>query len=410
MVTAAGVWNFRKYGTAGDPIHKSHLTKITGDYGCPKAFRYEQDARAAGQRERGSVSAKAALGTASHETISRALTNPKVCPALLAGTGTITSAQVRTVLEHELDLEIGSRIVDWYGDDRSELIAERVAMICGVLHDVHKYVAEVVLVEPGFVVQLDRYWLSGHIDLLYRPRAAPDKLAICDWKTGATKPLEIELDHSWEAGVYASAVHAGWFITREAVHLAQTPGGGSWEAQCHGERAVDPSRFIAQREVLEAALIDVARDVEAVPVTELTGARRFDEFPTEIYHVHLADYVPYQKAGSKAAKRGEDLRFYNLDAPAQVKYVKGDRRGPAWLPVRRTEHDVPRVKHRLRNIVGMIRLGKFIDQIGEKCRRCPYAAECLTTGYAVEGDERAQLELALRAVGGDAAASAELDE
>lgn len=392
-------WNYKRYGSAEDPIHKSHLNDLTGDYGCPKQFRYKMDERASGKREHDdearSVSGKAAAGTAAHETIARALGNPEARARILAGSSTFDTAGVQKVFQLELEREVGGREVNWYDDDPVTIAEDRSEMIAGLLKDLHRHVDAISMIEAGFIVKLGEYWLSGHIDLAYRPKSAPEHMAIADWKTGSQKPAPIELDHGWESGVYSAALHGGYFLRREQVSVEHT--GGAWRASCRGRSFEHPSRYIAEREVLERALIDVARavDAEARQPAEL-GLEMFCSFPVEIRHVHLQDYVPYKKAGSKDVKRPEDVRFYNLEGPGRVKYIAGQQRGPAWLPVRRTEHDIPRLEHRLRTIVGMVRMGRFIDQVGEKCNRCPFADDCLNTGYAPRGDEQQRLERSLR--------------
>jgi hypothetical protein len=392
-------WNYRRYGTALDPVHKSHLTSLMGDYGCPRQFRYEMDARASGverDAQTRSVSGMAAAGTAAHETIARALSNPLTRSRVLAGKA-IDTYDVNKVFRHELAREIGARDVAWYDDDAEETIRDRVAMITNLLARMHEYVADITLIEPGFIVPLGAYWLSGHVDLIYRPRSNPEAYALADWKTGASKPSDLELDHGWEAGVYSTAVHAGLFLPREALEVRMIEG-GSWRATCESDgrvfgQATHPSRYIAERNALEAGLIDMALGHSH------SRALAFEAFPAEIYHVHLADYVPYKKAGAKVAKRPEDLKFYGLESSAKVKYAAGQLRGPAWLPVRRTAHDIPRLESRLRSILGMVRMGCFIDQVGEKCRRCAFAGECLTSGYEVRGDEAKQLEAMVRPLG-----------
>lgn len=392
-------WNYRRYGTALDPVHKSHLTSITGDYGCPKQFRYEMDARSNGverDAQTRTVSGMAAAGTAAHETIARALSNPLTRARVLGGNA-VDSYDVNKVFRHEFAREVGRREVAWYDESAEEIIRERVSMITNLLARMHEYVADITLIEPGFVVPLGAYWLSGHVDLIYRPRSNPEAYALADWKTGATKPSDLELDHGWEAGVYSTAVHSGLFLPRESLEVAMLAD-GNWRAICASEgrvfgQATHASRYIAERNALEAGLIDMALG------NGHSRALGFEAFPAEIYHVHLADYVPYKKAGYKVAKRPEDLKFYGLQSSARVKYEAGQLRGPAWLPVRRTEHDVPRLESRLRSIIGMIRKGCFIDQVGEKCRRCAFSGECLTSGYEVRGDEAKQLESMLRPLG-----------
>lgn len=394
-------WDYRKYGTAADPIHKSHLNKLTGDWGCPKSFQYEMDARDAVRRgeaaddEMASVSGAAAAGTAAHETIARALQNPRVVDRLLSGSFGFSLSDVTRVYREEFDREVGGREIAWYNDKPDELTRSRCEMITGLLNRLHTHVAAVELVEAGFVTRLGPYWLCGHVDLVYRPRSNPGAIALADWKTGKMKPGEIELDHGWEAGVYSTAIHQGLFIPRDAITVDVTAGKPT--AECRGCVATHASRYIAERNAMELALGEVAAGVERAHT--LIGLRGFNAFPNEIRHVHLADYVPYRKAGKKEAKRPEDLEFYSLMAPAQVQYVAGDLRGPAWLPVRVTAYDVPRLESRLRNVVGMVRLGKFIDQVGEKCRRCPYRDDCLNSGYQVRGDEAKALDATLRDLG-----------
>lgn len=128
----------------------------------------------------------------------------------------------------------------------------------------------------------------------------------------------------------------------------------------------------------------------------------FEAFPTELMHVHLGDYVPYKRAGKRTPRRPEELRWLGLDAPKQIEYKAGDIRGPAWIPIGRTEHDIPRLLHRIRPVVAGVRLNVFPDLVGEHCRRCAFAKQCLTSGYAPTGAEHDRLETALRALGDDA--------
>lgn len=390
-------WDYRRFGSATDPVHKSHLNDITGDYGCPTRFRYAMDARANGAatRERDVVRGDAACGTAAHETIARVLTHEPTRTRVLAGSGAVTRDHIARAFAEELEREVGGRRVEWYDDDRDEVIDERVAMVLGLLDDVHHYVAEVVLVEPAFIMQLGTHWLSGHIDLLYRPRRNPAALAIVDWKTGARRPQPIQLDHGWEAGVYSAAVRAGSFLDRAQLHAVQTPDSSpphQWVVACGMHSVAHASRYIAERECAERVLAGAAAAVEIKGASHAVPLQRFDAFPSEIYHAHLADYVPYKRAGKKEIKRPEDLAYYKRRDAGVVKFAAGDRRGPAWLPVRITEHDIPRVAYRLRNIIGMIRMGRFIDQIGDRCVKCPYASDCLTGGYALHGDARRDVE------------------
>lgn len=387
-------WNYKRFGTVDFPIHKSHLNTLTGDFGCPRRFQYEMDCLAGAVErssgDRGIISGTLACGSAAHETIARALTNPEVRAAVLAGPGAVSRARVRATFWEELETEAGTRQIDWgkASDD------EYVDMVHGLLDQLHTYAADIVQLEAGFTMQLEGLYFAGHVDVIYRPVSAPHTLALGDWKTGKTKPDPIELNHGWEAGLYSAAMRFGTFLGREHVAFEQAAD-GQWVGTCHGRSVTRSTHWQAERDALEAGLDEIARGKPH------PGSIYFGEFPAEIHHVHLRDYIPYRKAGTKAAKRVEDLKHYGLTSAGQVAYKSGDRRGPAWLPVRRDESEVPRLKHRLRTVVGTVRMGRFLDLVGERCNRCPFSQQCLNNGYAPRGEELEQLTRAFQEAGLD---------
>lgn len=388
------MWNYKRFGTVDFPIHKSHLNTLTGNYGCPKRFQYEMDA-AVGALEkpapaRNIIAASLACGSAVHETIARALTNPEVRAAVLAGPGAVSRSRVKATFWEELETEIGQRQLEWgkASDD------EYIDMVHGLLDQLHVYAADIVQLEAGFTMLVDGVHFAGHVDVIYRPQSAPHTLALADWKTGQTKPHQIELDHGWESGLYSAAIRHGTFLGREHVAFEQAAD-GQWVGTCHGQSVTRATHWQAERDALEAGLDQIARGVPH------DGQVSYGEFPSEIHHVHLRDYIPYKKAGSKAAKRPEDLAYYGLTTPATVAYKSGEHRGPAWLPVRRDESEVPRLKHRLRTVVGTVRMGRFLDLVGERCSRCPFAQQCLNNGYAPRGEELAELTRAFQEAGLD---------
>lgn len=399
-------WNFKRYGTASQPIHKSHLNSITGEYGCARKFKYEQDAP---PDERATVGGKAAAGTAAHETIARALNNPEMRTHLLSG-GKSSPAMVARVFELEYAREVGGREALWFGkeanDNGQAALAERVVMVCGVLDSLASYVDTVELVEAGFIVPLGTFWLSGHVDIVYRPKANPRRIALADWKTGQTKPLPIELDHGWEAGVYSAAVARGVFIPRDQIECEPSGDGGGQTVASLGSHTVQrASRYLAERDVMEKALIEIAEDWRTDGATRPAHdfhTVSFGEFPSEIYQVHAHDLVPYKKSGTKEVKRAEDLAFHGYARPVKAhRYEAGQLRGPGWLPVQLSEYDLPRLEARIRTVVGMIRMGFFVDNVGANCLHCSYASDCLTAGYGLRGDESKKLERALRVLGDD---------
>lgn len=412
-------WPHKQYGTIPDPVHKSHLNELTGEYGCPRRFKYQRDAETDGTvAHKPQVNCHLACGTAAHETIARALNNPKVRDHLLRVPGAEMpelatkdqlESRVRATFSHELRVAADGREIDWQDENPEQMISERVDMVVGTLGTLCAYARKVVAVEPGFIVELEGVWYSGHIDLIFEPHDAPEGgIGICDWKSGKTKPDEIELAHGWEAGIYSAACERGVFLPRECVDIHKADD-GQWVGRVvyvDDERAdgtaleqastvIRPTRWQAERDGLEDALKHLA----AGDFANHAEAFTLNTYPSRCYHVHMRDFVPYQKSGTKAAKRPEDLVHYGLAHAGNVKYVAGDLRGPAWLPVELHAHDVARLAYRARNVIGTVRMGRFVDLVREHCRRCPFKSDCLTGGYGPRGDDLTVLQDTLKKAG-----------
>lgn len=409
-------WNHKRFGSLEDPIHKSDLNNISGDYGCLKSFEYGK--RAADREDSGFASGKMVAGTAVHETIARALTNHELTPSLVAGTYAPTLEQVRAVLDEEFEKAVDGREVKWgFKDNPEKILHERAQMVAGVLADLHNHVAEIVAVEGGFIAQLGGHWISGHIDLIYRPMSAPESLAMLDWKTGAQLPAQVMLDHGFESGIYSAACAQGVFLDRAEIEWCREDD-GQHTAHHPGTKTTvtAPSIFAAERECMETALKKKARALTGEETPEpgiLEEYATFGEFPSEMQYVHLGDYVPYAKATTKEPKRPEQVLYYQqraakaaefskseglakaIDAKGKVKCVAGERRGPGWYGMQRTDHDVPRLESLVRKVVGPVRMGFFFESLGEKCSRCSYKAQCLTSGYEPKGRELKQIDRAL---------------
>lgn len=398
-------WNHRKWGTLEDPIHKSQLSTLVGEYACTKQFQLDRVREVTGSDERDTCSGKTEMGTAAHETIARALRHDATREAVLAGRSTATLDQVRRVVLEEFERACAGREVVWYGKHEQEgVLGDVTAMVFGLLHDLSRHVADVVLVEAGFIAPLGDLWLEGHTDLVYRPRGASDALAFTDWKTGAQRPHQLVLDHGYESGIYSVALERGLFLPVEVLR--------QWRADVAAAPLDPPDRDAlasarTERDGMHAALRGLARRHQrGEPLAE--GAVTFGRFPDVIRLTHLADYVPYEKKGTKAVERPEDLEHWSrvLGRPVavgeKVNYEKGQMRGAAWLRVRRCAEDVQRLERLLKAVVGWTRFGLFVEAVSEKCTRCAYKTECLTSGYALRGDEAKELTAALRGLDLDA--------
>lgn len=400
-------WNNRAFASLEQPAHKSHLTSIVGDYGCPRAFAYDQRAEP-GENDDGTVRGPTALGNAVHETIYRALSKPGLRDALLRNEVQPGAESVERVVREELLAAADGRELVWRpkdGADGGKAITEKVAMVRGLLCSLHLHVAEVVALERAYIAQLGPYWISGHVDILYRPRTAPDTLAMADWKTGAQLPPQVLLDHGFESGFYSAAVRDGVWIDREALSWTRDEVAGTWTAthEPTGATHTHRSRFRVERETLEQALIatvlsfDLPTDDKGEPLPgTLAQHADYGEFPAELRYVYLADFVPYAKAGTKKPARPSQLAHYGIAAGESVKYSAGQMRGPGWYPMGRSENDMPRLESLLREVVGSVRMNRFLAMIGEKCSRCHHREPCLNSGYEPNGDNLVQLRAAFR--------------
>lgn len=341
-------WNHREFGTASDPIRQSALNSIASQNGCAKRYQFDRIAEAAvGAAPVRRAHWRAALGTAVHAVIERALTRtwPQMCtlfgPAatverpLEASEGWAPAAlrhRVDEVLREELskaagvDPATGAQLtLEWYDEDPETEIGAGAAMAIGGIRTAVERAEEIVACEAPFIATLDGYALEGTYDLVYR-RRGDRALCLADWKTGERKLHPILLDHGYQVAVYAHALEHGV----------------SWPE-------------------------DDARRVS------------FGEAPAEIHVVHLRDFVPYVKKPRTPGKK------------------VGDLRGPGWYASRRAPGDVERLRVSLRTVVGTVRMGRFVEQLGEQCSRCPHRAPCL--GATVpNADEQRALAAALGGV------------
>jgi len=400
----ARIWNWQRWGRHDDLIHQSDLNGFIGKFGCPSQLRRKKEERAAGKVAYENAGGKLAVGNAAHGVIHRVLKS-KLAPQVLALPDEDTMihrvdpAHVEKAFDEEFAAEVNGRPIDWYKTNPEKIRSEALAMVNGLFEILHKHVGEVVLTESAFVYQLGGIWMTGSVDLIYRARLkngdVSTRISFADWKTGAQRPHQIDLDHGWQSGIYGNALMSAWFVPFDAVPKVE------------GERHRDTVENIclevaaAQHAVDELNLTDDDFDsVDATTPEELAlqglverfSLRRFDEYPEHIRYVHMRDLIPYTRKQKKMLTRPEELEWMGLSAPESHQFEKGEHRGPAFYRVQRAASDTPRLLALLKAIVGSARFGHFPAAPGEMCARCKFRGPCLTDGYQPIGEEKKRLE------------------
>lgn len=374
-------WDYRRFGSAADPIRQSALGAFASQDGCGRRYRYERDAEAAGiERDRATAHWRSTMGTAVHRVIERALCREPMVSAVLEGR-LPSPPRVDEVLAEELVRAAEGRPIDW--GDASEHF-ERVTgrwMAMGALRTVAERAQRIVAVEAPFLVELDGYSMSGTIDLAYEPRGAEpgSAIAMADWKTGERRPHQVVLDHGYQTGIYSHALAHGalWPGTEREMRIGLHP-----EA-IH----IVHLRSYATHERVRAVLAAVRESADTSKEIAVRVARRGWPVST---HVIGGALRALAEDGLVTKKRvGKDTIWSATET---------DREPAAdaiWLESRRRPDDVARLRVSLRTIVGTVRMGRFVEQLGEQCGRCPFRQQCLGDGH-VSTETSAELESALR--------------
>lgn len=363
-------WDHRSYGSKSDPIRQSDLGAIAAAYSCPKQFAYRKGDTGRGPSSR--AYGAQVIGTAVHEVIHRVLGQYQPDDGLPE---VPADEHLERAIRQEILREAAGRDIVWSA--RATLdseVANALVMTRGALEHLRDHAARILVHEASFAVRIetkggrDPYWLTGTIDMVYVDREG--RLILADWKTGARVPSPIVMDHGYQLAIYAHALAEGVFFDAKDREQVDTQlGGDNWDtwAEEHGQR--------------------------------------IGEYPDALYLVYLRDYLTYEKNGPKtgrAVKRVEEAEYYGVQVGDKIVSQKGDRKGPAWYRSKRTPEDVARLKVSLTTIVGTIRLGRFVEHLGEPCEKCPYTSQCLTQGYAaVEGDAAREMERALKGIDTD---------
>jgi hypothetical protein len=373
-------WDYRRFGSPADPIRQSALGAFASQDGCGRRYRYERDAEAAGiERERTTAHWRSTMGTAVHAVIERALAREPMVSAVLEGR--LPSPQrVDAVLDEELVRAAEGRPIDW-GDASEQL--ERATgrwMALGALRTVSERARRILAVEAPFLVTLDGYAMSGTIDLAYEPRgAAPGAaVALADWKTGERRPHQVVLDHGYQTGIYSHALAHGvlWPGTERETRLGLHP------EVIH----IVHLRSYATHERTRAVLAAVRESSDTSKELAVRVARR--GWPVSTHAI----------AGALRALADDGLVTKKRVGKDTIWSATATDREPnaeaIWLESRRRPDDVARLRVSLKTIVGTVRMGRFVERLGEQCGRCPFRAACLGDGH-VSTDTARLVERAL---------------
>jgi len=331
------MWSNQQFGTLADPVRQSDLNELAGGYGCARRLAYRKEFDADGlarPRERARIST--ILGTAVHAVIAYYLT--ELWAPLKLRQREPDERQVRDAFANELALAAEGLPIDWQKTNRDAATDEATAMILGAVASVVARARSIVLVEAPFLVELDvgakePYVFKGTIDLAYE--GEDGRLHLADWKTGVQKPHPIVLHHGYQLGIYAHALEHGTLWPDDATR--QTVLG---------------------------------------------------RYPDTMSIVHLRNFVPYKRKTTKTVGTRDEAAFYTVDVGAKVVCLAGDPRGPAWFTSGRTSEDMARLRHSVRMLVAMVRMGHMPERIGEHCSRCPFRGQCLEQGHLDRADAR----------------------
>lgn len=383
MKLALPTWNNRAWGTAKDPIRQSALNAFASQEGCGKRFKYERDAEAQGlDTKRTRAAWKPTLGTAVHATIERALGNKLVCDAVLAHRMP-PAERIDSVLADEMSKAAGDLQVDWHDDNPTNEMRKARWMVIGALRTVAQRVLRVIAVEAPFVVEIGGYHTSGTIDLIYEPREAPGSVDVADWKTGERRAAQAVLDHGYQVAIYGQAIEHGTLFpgTEREMRLA-SPVNDVFIVQL---------REYVSLERMRAAHKALSFSSMARPELETELARKGWQLSANSTAAILTQLGKHGLATK--SRQGKEV-FWR--ATGSLEEARLDKE--IWHRSRRAPDDVARLIVSLKNIVGTVRMGRFIERLGEQCSRCQFRMECLNAGHEMAPDAARELNDALSAM------------
>ena len=129
-------WDFTGWGTYLDPIHKSDLSSIVGQYGCSEQFRRKKNARALDPSMPKKAGGKLITGNAGHAVIARILRAPLACQAALTPGYSFAAESIKEAFQEEYERLRAGRPVEWYKTNPEKWLAEQIKMIGGLMDDI----------------------------------------------------------------------------------------------------------------------------------------------------------------------------------------------------------------------------------------------------------------------------------
>lgn len=366
---------------------------MLGAFGCPAKFRYRKqsnhDGREDDDDDRHELDGARASGTAVHEVLRHIISEGRTP---IGYTDHALGAFWDAEMLRQVPSSVGRGFDSFHWSSITSFESEReaaIAMLHGGLRIAGAGSVEPLLAEACFIAPLPSgLWIEGHVDLIFQRRKTRC-LGMLDWKTGKQLPHPIELQHGWEAAIYSAALARGIFVPYYVVDDVRTS--GLVRDELTDEQVAGILAAPSYRDAAHSLVRSLARshweDGEALP----GYVRVFGRHPSETYHVHLRDFVPYKRGGSKRVDRAEHLRFYQRAEPGNVSYAAGEQRGPGAYEIFRSENDNFRLDHQLRQVVASVRMGHFPAAIGQACVRCPFKQPCFTAGYEAKGDDAKQM-------------------
>lgn len=336
---SAVAWDWRKYGSEGDPIHKSDLLA----YGrCPRRFRFSKDAKAGtalGLEKK--VFGRAVAGTASHETLRRALPYSLEKKAVeLSDVRSVYWSELRKAANRE-DCEL--RDLHWPNGVNEELIHKTsVASLFHFLTLAPTFIKKLLFIEAPFVASFSFrshvYHTAGTLDLVYQDN--DDLHIVADHKTGTRRPPDFVMLFGYELGIYGHAYESG---------------------------SID--------------------------------GQKVERWPDRIAILMIQDFLPAQKPSSRRVWNKNQAAFFKVRRGGTANIQKGQQRGPGFYNSERVKSDLPRLFSAISDMVSSVRLGRFFPVLNDECSQCSYKVPCIAESFA-KGDlttnEKRRLDAALR--------------